>query len=78
MASGIQAMIDQAVAASAEATARLTEILASPKPTYTVEGQAVSWTEYQKMLMDIITGSAKTIAELKQLLPPYEFVSRGI
>jgi len=32
--------------------ARLVEITANPKPSYNVNGQQVSWTEYQKMLFD--------------------------
>ena len=78
----IQAAIDQEAAAAAEAAARLAEILRHPKPTYTVEGQSVSWTEYQKMLNDIIKGSADAIVALKTAMqvagPPYEFISRGI
>jgi hypothetical protein len=34
------------------ALATLAEITASPKPSYNIDGQSVSWTEYQKMLME--------------------------
>ena len=64
---------DDLQTALANAKATLAQILASPKPTYTVEGQTVNWTEYQKMLMD-------NVAALKQLQSqaPYEFISRGL
>jgi hypothetical protein len=32
----------------------LVEISTSPKPSYTVNGQTFSWTEYQRFLMDSI------------------------
>ena len=53
------------------AAARLAEILASPKPSYTVHGHSVSWTEYQKML-------AEQLAQCNQLITqgtPFEFVT---
>jgi len=80
MGDGIQAARDKATSTLNNALARLEEILASPKPSYTIEGQSVSWTEYQKMLVDIISGSTDTINKLKQLQSqePYEFVSRGV
>lgn len=33
------------------ALARLQELSESPKPSYTIDGQSVSWAEYYKMLM---------------------------
>ena len=36
------------------ALTRLAETLANPKPSYSIDGQSVSWTEYQKMLQETI------------------------
>lgn len=51
------------------AITRLKECLAQPKPSYDIEGQEVSWTEYQDMLR-------KQIKELSELIAleqgPYE------
>ena len=53
------------------AAARLAEILASPKPSYTVHGHSVSWTEYQEMLGEQI----KAIDQLIAQGIPFEFVT---
>ena len=57
--------------ARANAAARLAETLASPKPSYTVHGHSVSWTEYQKMLFDQIEKINQQIAQGT----PFEFVT---
>lgn len=36
------------------ALTRLAETLANPKPSYSIDGQSVSWAEYQKMLQETI------------------------
>lgn len=36
------------------AAATLASILAAPKPTYNIDGQLVSWTDYQRMLIESI------------------------
>lgn len=33
---------------------RLKEITANPKPSYDIDGQKVSWNEYQEMLLEAI------------------------
>lgn len=38
----------------AKATKRLNEILANPKPTYSVGGESYSWESYQRMLSDMV------------------------
>lgn len=38
----------------AKALTRLSELLDNPKPSYSVDGQSVSWSEYQKMLQETI------------------------
>jgi hypothetical protein len=35
-------------------TAALLTISASPKPSYNIDGQQISWTEYMQMLLDQI------------------------
>ena len=47
--------------------AKLEEVTQCPKPTYSIDGQSVSWTEYYKMLMEQI----KSINELIQMEDPY-------
>ena len=51
----------------------LVEITTSPKPSYSIDGQAVSWTEYLKMLQDQLS----KMNELIQDAEPYELHSVG-
>jgi len=52
----------------------LLEISASPKPTYSVDGQSVSWESYTRMLLDQI----KAIDDLLQTQEePFEEISMG-
>lgn len=51
----------------------LASISASPKPSYNVEGQAFSWTEYQKFLTEMVSGLNTQIAAGE----PFEFVTEG-
>jgi len=53
--------------------AQLKDIVENPKPTYTVDGQTVKWTEHAAMLADKITTLDKIINELE----PYEVLSIG-
>ncbi len=57
---------------------RLSEITSSPKPSYDVNGQEVSWTEYQKMLLDMLAQLNKAIAVGEVDPEPFEILSRGI
>lgn len=53
--------------------ARLAEITASPKPTYSIDGESYSWESYQSML-------AQQLASLNQLIAaqePFLIRSRG-
>jgi hypothetical protein len=43
----------------------------SPKPSYSIGGQSVSWTEYLRMLLDGIKGTAEALAYLE----PFELRS---
>lgn len=42
--------------------ARLAEITTSPKPSYSIDGQAFSWTEYMQFLLDGIKSLDEQIA----------------
>ena len=53
------------------AAARLAEILASPKPSYSVHGHTVSWNEYQEMLLRQIAACNQLIAQGN----PVEFIT---
>ena len=55
--------------------ARLAEITASPKPSYSVEGQSFSWTEYQSMLFKQLESANTAIAAAEG---PFEIMSEGI
>lgn len=54
--------------------ATLAAISADPKPSYNIDGQSVSWTEYQAMLMDKV----KAINDLINDEGPFILNSRGI
>jgi hypothetical protein len=51
----------------------LAEILASPKPSYSVHGQNYSWTEYAAMLNTQIAECNKLLAQSE----PFEGVTNG-
>lgn len=55
---------------------RLAEISANPKPSYDIDGQKMSWTEYQKFLLDAIRKLKDQIAEEND--GPWEERSRVI
>lgn len=55
------------------AIARLKELLASPKPSYNVDGQSFSWNEYQRMLVEQI----KSIDEILGADEPFEIHTQG-
>lgn len=48
------AYIDDLTTARDNFAAQLAEISASPKPTYSVDGQQVSWTEHYKFISEQI------------------------
>lgn len=52
-------------------TTAYVEACANPKPTYSIDGQSVSWTEYLKMLLD----GMKATAELLGTFDPVELRS---
>lgn len=54
--------------------AKLAEASANPKPTYNIDGQSVSWTEYYKFLSDQVESLNQKISQGE----PFEEVSYGI
>lgn len=46
------AAIDDLREAYTNMAARLKEITATPKPTYTIDGQTVLWGQYQRLLLE--------------------------
>lgn len=53
--------------------ALITEITAHPKPTYTIDGQSVAWTDYLAQLQKTVEWCDRMIASEE----PVEIVSRG-
>ena len=58
-----------------QAIERLTELTTDPKPTYSIDGQSVSWGEYLKQLQDLI---AWCNAQINLEAGPYETETRTI
>ncbi|MGE3804156.1 MAG: hypothetical protein AB7K24_05740 [Gemmataceae bacterium] len=55
--------------------ANLAEITASPKPTYSIDGQKVSWAEYHRLLTDQLKAVRELIAADSG---PYEFRTQAL
>lgn len=53
--------------------AQLEQLRANPKPTYSIEGQRVSWTEYIESLQETVDWCDRKLASYE----PFEFQSRG-
>lgn len=58
----MMAVIDSLRTARTNYAAQLEALSASPKPTYNVDGQSFSWTEYQKFLLESIRQLDEAIA----------------
>jgi len=52
---------------------QLEELRDSPKPTYSIDGQRVSWTEYLESLQQTVDWCDRKLASYE----PFEFQSRG-
>ena len=53
----------------------MAEITANPKPSYSIDGQSISWAEYHRLLVDLI----KSTGELIQLEgSPFEYSTQGV
>ncbi len=53
---------------------RIEELTAQPKPSYTIDGQSVSWTEYLRQLQETVRWCETMIVAQK----PCEIVSQGM
>ena len=42
---------------------RLADLVANPKPTYSLDGKSVSWVEYQQFLLNGLEGINKAIQQ---------------
>lgn len=56
-----------------QALARIAEITAEPKPTYTLDGQTIAWGEYLKQLQQTVDWCNQRLAGEA----PFEFRSQG-
>lgn len=77
----IQAIIDSKVALILTIIATITDITASPKPSYSIDGQSVSWESYLGRLVEsqrVETECLKTLYQLMNVIEPYSFISRGV
>lgn len=69
------AALDDIETSISNVAALLAEITASPKPSYSIDGQTVYWNEY----LEILTQKMEKLLTMKQLLSgPYQRASRGI
>ena len=64
---------DQIALIRTQTLSRLEELRASPKPSYTLDGQQVSWTEYAKSLEQTIDWCDRKLVESE----PFEFKTEG-
>lgn len=58
-----------------QALERLLELTTSPKPTYSVDGQSVSWGEYLKQLQETVRWCDEQIIREQG---PYEIETRTV
>jgi hypothetical protein len=66
--------IEQLETIRANTLAQLVEIRESPKPSYSLDGQQVSWTEYVRSLQETIEWCDIKLAGYQ----PFEFRSQGM
>jgi hypothetical protein len=65
--------IDDLKTIKTQIIALLKDLTVNPKPSYDLDGQKVSWAEYQKMLFDRLDGINKLIASDE----PFELHTQG-
>lgn len=66
---------DNLIATRDQIAARLVEITAQPKPSYSVDGESYSWSEYFQALANQLKGLNELI---QQADGPWEFRTKGI
>lgn len=67
------AAVDDLGTAIAQVAAQIKDITLNPKPTYSVNGQSVSWESYLSMLTDQLV---KLQAAQQSLAGPFQRISR--
>lgn len=65
--------VDDLKTIKAQVLAILKDITTNPKPSYVIDGQAVRWSEYQRMLLSQIQGLNDLIAAEE----PFEVITQG-
>ena len=68
------AYADDLITARDSAAARLVEVLSEKKPSYSVDGQSVSWTEYAAMLRETVKDLN---AQIREADGPFEITHRA-
>ncbi len=66
--------IEQIETIRTQTLSQLVELRASPKPSYSIDGQQVSWTEYVRSLQETIEWCDVKLAGYR----PFEFRSQGM
>ena len=66
--------MEQLARIKTQTLARIAEITAQPKPTYTIDGQNISWAEYLAQLQETVDWCDRHFAAEQ----PFEFRSQGI
>ena len=64
---------DQIAAIRAQTLAQLEELRANPKPSYSIDGQSVSWTDYVESLERTVDWCDRKLRDCN----PFEFKSEG-
>jgi hypothetical protein len=64
---------EQIATIRSQALANIAAMTASPKPSYSIDGQSVSWNEYLKQQQEIVTWCDQQSAASQ----PFEFLSQG-
>jgi len=65
--------LEQIAAVKSQTLARIAEITAQPKPTYSIDGQMVAWADYLKQLQQTVDWCDRKLAAAE----PFELRSRG-
>jgi hypothetical protein len=66
--------IEQIQSIRSQTLAQLDDLLASPKPTYWIDGQRVHWQEYADSLQRTVDGCDRKLADAE----PFEVRSQGM
>lgn len=69
------AAVDDLQSAYNQMATRMKEITASPKPSYSIDGESYSWAEYQSFLLTGMKQLREEIAAASNY--PYELHSQG-